>query len=54
MALDDGEQVIEIVRDAGRELANRFHLLRLAKLGLEVQALGNIEHHEQDVRLRRR
>ena len=30
------EQVVEVVRDAARQLADRFHLLRLAKrrLGL--------------------
>ncbi len=27
---DDGEQVVEVVRQAARELADRFHLLRLA------------------------
>ena len=28
---DDGEQVVEVVRDAAGELADRFHLLRLAQ-----------------------
>ncbi len=29
---DAGEQVVEVVRDAAGELADRFHLLRLAEL----------------------
>ena len=35
-AEDDGEQIVEVVRDAAGELADRFHLLRLPEqfLGL--------------------
>ncbi len=53
-ALDDGEQVVEIVRHAAGELADRFHLLALAQrffrlfaflhLGLEA-AVGVGQHH---------
>ena len=37
---DDGEHVVEVVRDAAGELADRLHLLHLAKLGLGGLALG--------------
>ena len=30
------EEVVEVVRDATRERADRLHLLRLAKLGLAL------------------
>src|ERR1700730_8409883 len=33
---DHGENVVEVVGDATRELADRFHLLRLPNLGLGV------------------
>ena len=32
-------QVVEVMRDAAGELADRLHLLRLAQLGLELQPL---------------
>ena len=32
MTIDDGQQVVEVVRDAAGELANGFHLLGLAQL----------------------
>ena len=41
-ALHDGEDVVEIMRHAGGELAERLHLLRLAQLRFEAQALGHI------------
>ncbi len=34
IADDDAKQVVEVVRDAAGELADRLHLLRLAQLGL--------------------
>ena len=37
---DDGEHVVEVVRDAAGQLADRFHLLDLAELGLGGLALG--------------
>ena len=36
VALDDGEDVVEIMGDAGGELADGFHFLRVAELGLEI------------------
>ena len=40
VAGDDGQQVIEIVRDAAGEPPDRFHLLRLAELLFEASALA--------------
>ena len=36
VAVDDHQQVVEIVRDAAGELAERFHLLRLRQLLLRA------------------
>ncbi len=33
---DDGQEVVEVVRDAARELPDRLHLLRLGQLPLRV------------------
>ena len=38
---DDGEQVVEVVRDAAGELAHRLHLLRLPQGRLSLLPLGN-------------
>ena len=38
VAEDAGEDVVEIVRDAAGELADRFHLLCLQQLGLQARA----------------
>ena len=38
VAHDDGEQVVEVVRDAARQLADRFELLRLTESMLELPA----------------
>jgi len=40
IAEDDGEEIVEVVRNAAREAAKRFHLLRLAELILELLLLG--------------
>jgi hypothetical protein len=40
VALDDGEQVVEVVSDAARESADRFHFLRLSQLALERRVLA--------------
>ena len=40
---DDREQVVEIVRHAAGEAADRLHLLRLAELCLELALLGEID-----------
>jgi hypothetical protein len=47
VAADDGQQVVEVVRDAAGELPDRLHLLRLAELVLEHAALGHVAQHEQ-------
>ena len=39
---DGGEQVVEVVRNAARELADRFHLLRVPELVLELRAFRHI------------
>ena len=38
-ALDDGQEIVEVVRDAAGQLAERLHLLALAKLVLGLGAL---------------
>src|SRR5207244_11315660 len=43
IALDGGQQIVEIVRDAARELADGLHLLGLAILFLEQASLGDVE-----------
>ena len=42
IAGDDGQQIVEIVRDAAGKLADGFHLLRLTQLCLELQAIADI------------
>ena len=42
VAVDDRQQVVEVVRHAARELAERVHFLRLTQLGLEMPPLGDI------------
>ena len=44
---DAGQQIVEIVRDAAGELADRFHLLRLPELFLQVLALGYVAHRRR-------
>ena len=43
VAGDDGQQVVEIVRDAAGHPADDFHLLRLAQLRFEQPALGHVD-----------
>ena len=58
---DDGEQVVEVVRDAAGEPADRLHLLRLLELALGLLQLlvrppGLVEQAavlERDRRVRR-
>ena len=47
-AQDRGEQVVEVVGDAGGERADRFHLLGLADLALELGALGDVARDADD------
>ena len=42
-ALDDGQQIVEIVGDAAGELAERLHLVRLAQLLLGLAALADLD-----------
>ena len=39
---DDGEQVIEIMRDAAGKVADGLHLLRLPQLVFELLLLGDV------------
>ena len=42
IADDDGEQIVEVMRHAARQLAHRLHLLRLGEFGLQRLLLGDI------------
>ncbi len=48
VAKQHGNQVVEVVRDAGGEPADRFHLLRLAQLVLETIALAQVARDRRD------
>ena len=50
MAIQDREDVIQIVGHARGEMANGFHLLRLAQLGLELLLIRDILHDGEEVR----
>ena len=52
--LDDGEHVVEIVRDARGELADGLQLLRMAELLFEVALLAHVERRDERHGLRRR
>jgi len=44
---DDGEEIVEVVRNAAGELADGIHLLRMAQLLLGRDLLGDVaDHHE--------
>ena len=45
MAANHHQQIIEIVRDAARQLPHRFHFLRLAELHLQHFRFGHVGHH---------
>ena len=49
---DDGQQIVEIVRDAAGQLPDGFHLLRLAQRFLALAALGDVDgfRHRADDR----
>ena len=54
---DDRQQIVEVVRDAAGQLAERLHLLALAKLLLRGLQLGDVARFEQqidDLAVRRR
>ena len=42
IAIDDGQQIVEIVGDSAGQFADRLHLLRLPQLLLQLNALGDI------------
>jgi hypothetical protein len=44
---DHGQEVVEVVRDAAGELADRLHLLGLPQPLLELAPLGDVAQHEQ-------
>ncbi len=46
--IDHREEVVEIVRHAAREPANRLQLLRLQQPALHFQALGDVARHSQE------
>ncbi|HEY6579079.1 MAG TPA: hypothetical protein VIY09_07130, partial [Rhizomicrobium sp.] len=48
IADDDGQQVVEIMRDAAGELANRLHFLRLSEFGLQRLLLGNVDEIQHE------
>ena len=51
VAGDDGQQIIEIVRHAAGQHADRFHLLRLPQLIFQLAAAGDV-HHDGEPALR--
>ena len=44
---DDGEQVVEVVRDAAGEAPYGLHLLRLDELSLQTHLVGDVALHRQ-------
>jgi hypothetical protein len=52
VAGDHLQQVVEVVRDAGRELPHGFHLLRLSKLRCEPSLLGDVAPQADDRAIR--
>jgi len=52
-AHDRGQQIVEVVGYAARELADRIHLLRLCKTKLEILLLGHIEQIDDGRRISR-
>ena len=42
---DEGEEIVEVVRDAPGELADRLHLLGLAKRVLDLRSFGDLARH---------
>ena len=42
---DDGQEIVEVVRHAAREVTDRLHLLRLPKLHLAFELFGDVPLH---------
>ena len=53
VALDDREQIVEIMRDSRGELADGLHLLHLPELVLKVEPIGDVLRHHENMRLAR-
>ena len=51
MALNHGQDVVEIMCDTGGNLANHFHFLGLAQLVFDVKPLGDVLYGHQKMRL---
>ena len=47
MALNDGQEIVEVVRNATGQLSNGFHFLRLAELLFQLLTLGDIGVDDQ-------
>ena len=49
-AADDREEIVEVVGNAAGKPTNAFHLLRLSQLGLQLDALGDVDlgSHQSD------
>ena len=45
VALDDGQQIVEVVGHSGRQLADRLHALGLRQPGLQLLLLGDVEQN---------
>jgi hypothetical protein len=54
VADDDGEEIVEVVRDPAGEMPDRLVLLRLAKRGLGALAIGDVRQAAQHARDRAR
>ena len=48
VAANRRQQVVEVVRDAAGEPADRLHLLRLAQLIFELHAIADVVHRGED------
>ena len=46
IAGDNGQQIVEVVRDTAGKLANGFHFLRLDKRRLGALTLGHLLHQQ--------
>src|SRR5579864_6377783 len=50
VAMDDGEQVVEVVGHPAREAADGFHFLGLAELGFQATLFGNFPLRAPDAK----
>ena len=47
VAEEHGNEVVEVVRDSRREVADGFHLLRLPELSIELITLGDVARDQR-------